>query len=139
MSFISLLSGAAAAWPLAARAQQQGVPLFGLLSGTQLDDRRLDAVRHGLKEAGYIQGRNIAIKYRSADGRFDRLPALAAALVADPAAVILTFGPPAAVALKLQLQLFRSYSRPARILGNRRFGLGQPVEPFISLSTRSTT
>jgi ABC-type uncharacterized transport system substrate-binding protein len=97
--FITLLGGATA-WPLVARAQQQGVPLFGLLSGTQLDDRRLDAVRQGLKEAGYIEGRNIAIKYRSADGRFDRLPALAAALVADPAAVILTFGPPAAVAAK---------------------------------------
>ena len=98
--FITLLGGAAAAWPLAAGAQQPGVPLVGLLEGSQIDDRQLEAVRQGLKEAGYIEGRNIAIKYRSADGRFDRLPALAAALVADSVAVILTFGPPAAVAAK---------------------------------------
>jgi ABC-type uncharacterized transport system substrate-binding protein len=98
--FITLIGGAAAAWPLAVSAQQQGVALVGLLSGTQLDDRQLEAVRQGLKEAGYIEGRNIAIKYRSADGRFDRLPALAAALVVDVPAVILTFAPPAAVAAK---------------------------------------
>ena len=98
--FISLLGGAAAAWPLAARAQQPSMALVGLLAGQQLDDRQLDAVRQGLKEAGYIEGRNLAIKYRSADGRFDRLPALATALVADPAAVILTMNPAAAVAAK---------------------------------------
>jgi putative ABC transport system substrate-binding protein len=63
---ITLLGGAAAAWPLAARAQQQGVALVGLLEGTRLDDRLLEAVRHGLKEAGYLEGRNIAIKYRTA-------------------------------------------------------------------------
>jgi putative tryptophan/tyrosine transport system substrate-binding protein len=98
--FITLLGGAAVVWPLAARAQQQGMALVGLLSGTQLDDRQLEAIRHGLKEAGYIEGRNIAIKYRSADGRFGRLPALAAALVVDVPAVILTSAPPAAVAAK---------------------------------------
>jgi putative tryptophan/tyrosine transport system substrate-binding protein len=97
--FLATLGGAAA-WPLAARAQQQGVALVGLLSGTQLDDRQLEAVRQGLKEAGYIEARNIAIKYRSADGRFERLPALAAALVVEVPAVILTFAPPAAVAAK---------------------------------------
>jgi putative ABC transport system substrate-binding protein len=97
--FIALLGGAAAC-PLAARAQQPAMALVGLLAGSQLDDRQLDAVRQGLKEAGYIEGRNIAIKYRSADGRFDRLPGLAAALVAEPVTVILTVGPPAAVAAK---------------------------------------
>jgi putative ABC transport system substrate-binding protein len=96
---ITLLGGAAA-WPLAARAQQSGVALVGMLEGSRLDDRHLEAVRQGLKEAGYIEGRNIAIKYRSADGRFDRLPALAAALVADPVAVIITLGPSATVAAK---------------------------------------
>jgi putative tryptophan/tyrosine transport system substrate-binding protein len=98
--FLATVGGAAAAWPLAARAQQPGVALIGLLEGSRLDDRLLEAVRQGLKEAGYIEGRNIAIKYRTADGRFDRLPALAAALVADSVTVILAFGPGAAVAAK---------------------------------------
>src|SRR5262245_6788048 len=94
-AFITLLGGAAA-WPLAARAQPQPMALVGVLSGSQIDDRLLGGIRQGLKEAGYIEGRNIAIKYRSADGRFDRLPALAAELVADPAAVIVAAAPPAA-------------------------------------------
>jgi ABC-type uncharacterized transport system substrate-binding protein len=92
--------GGAAVWPLAARAQQPGVALIGLLAGAQLDDRMLSAVRQGLKEAGYVEGRNVAIKYRTADGRFSRLPGLAAELVADPVAVIVAFAPPAAVAAK---------------------------------------
>ena len=99
--FITLVGGTTAAWPLAARAQQATVALVGLLSGGQLDDRLINAVRQGLKEGGYIEGRNIAIKYRSADGRFDRLPALAADLVADPVAVIIAlFSPTAAMAAK---------------------------------------
>jgi putative tryptophan/tyrosine transport system substrate-binding protein len=98
--FITLVGGAAAAWPLAARAQQATMALVGLLSGAQRDDREISAVRQGLKDAGYIEGRNLAIKYRSADGRFDRLPALAADLVADPVAAIIALAPPAAVAAK---------------------------------------
>src|SRR5262245_9868776 len=97
-AFITLLGGTTIAWPLAARAQQAGVALIGLLAGTQLDDRMLSAVRQGLKEAGYVEGRNVAIKYRTADGRFNRLPGLAAELVADPVAVILALGPQAVVA-----------------------------------------
>jgi putative ABC transport system substrate-binding protein len=97
--FITLLSGAAAAWPVAARAQQGGVAFVGLLSGAQLDDRLIDAIRQGLKQASYIEGRNIAIKYRSADGRFDRLPALAAELAADRVALLVAlFSPTAASA-----------------------------------------
>jgi putative ABC transport system substrate-binding protein len=93
--------GGAVAWPFTARAQQATVALVGLLSGGQLDDRLINAVRQGLKEGGYIEGHNIAIKYRSADGRFDRLPALAAELVADPVAVIIAlFSPTAAMAAK---------------------------------------
>jgi len=97
--FITLLGGAAA-WPITARAQQAGVALIGLLAGTQLDDRMLSAIRQGLKEAGYVEGRNVAIKYRTADGRFNRLPGLAAELVADPVAVIFALGPQAVVATK---------------------------------------
>ena len=92
--------GGAAAWPLAARAQQAGVALVGLLSSIHQDDREIGAVRQGLKEAGYIEGRNVAIKYRSAGGRFDRLPGLAAELVADQVAVIIALSPSAALAAK---------------------------------------
>jgi putative tryptophan/tyrosine transport system substrate-binding protein len=98
--FITLFGGAAAAWPLAARAQQPGVALVGLLSSIHYDDREISAVRQGLKEAGYVEGRNVAIKDRSAGGRFDRLPGLAAELVADPVAVIVALSPPAARAAK---------------------------------------
>jgi putative ABC transport system substrate-binding protein len=98
--FITLLGGTAAVWPLAARAQQPVIALVGLLSSAQLDDRQIAAIRQGLKDAGYIEGRNVAIKYRSADARFDRLPALAADLVADPVAAIVALAPSAAVAAK---------------------------------------
>src|SRR5215467_2346526 len=115
--FITLLGGAAA-WPLAARAQQPGVPLVGLLLGSQLDDRQVGAIRQGLGDAGYIEGRNVAIKYRSGDGRFDRLPALAAELVADAPAAIVALAPAASLAAKVQLQPFRSYLRsvPIRLI-----------------------
>ena len=92
--------GGAAAWPLVARAQQPVMALVGLLSSVQLDDRQVSAIRQGLKDGGYIEGRNVAIKYRSADARFDRLPALAADLVADPVAAIVALAPPAAVAAR---------------------------------------
>jgi putative ABC transport system substrate-binding protein len=98
--FITLLGGAAAAWPLAVPAQQAAMALVGLLSGTQIDNRLVGAIRQGLKDAGYTEGRNLAIKHLSADARFDRLRALAAELVADPVAVILALAPPAAVAAK---------------------------------------
>jgi ABC-type uncharacterized transport system substrate-binding protein len=97
--FITLV-GSAAAWPLAARAQQPTMALVGLLSGALVHDYQLRALRQGLKEAGYIEGRNIAIKYVSADGRFERLPELAAELVADSSAVIVAIAPPAALAAK---------------------------------------
>jgi len=97
--FIALVGGVAA-WPLAVRAQQPAMALVGLLSSAQLDDRQIDAIRQGLKHAGYIEGRNVAIKYRSADSRFDRLPALAADLIADPVTAIIALAPPAALAAK---------------------------------------
>jgi ABC-type uncharacterized transport system substrate-binding protein len=98
--FITFVGGTAVVWPLAAGAQQPAMALVGLLSGSQLDNRQIGAVGQGLKETGYIEGRNVAIKYRSADGRFNHLPALAAELVADPAAVIVAAAPSAALAAK---------------------------------------
>src|SRR3984893_516834 len=74
--------------------------LVCLLRLAQLDDRQVRAIRQGLKDAGYIEGRNLAIKYRSADARFDRLPALAADLVSDRVDAIVALSPPAAVAAK---------------------------------------
>jgi putative tryptophan/tyrosine transport system substrate-binding protein len=85
--FITLLGGAAATWPLGVQAQTP-LPVVGLLSGVQLEDRDFAAVRKGLEEAGYIEGRNVAITYRSADGHYDRLPALAGDLVSRQVAVI---------------------------------------------------
>src|SRR6516164_7434323 len=97
--FITLLGGALL-WPSAARAKQSVMALVGLLSSAQLDDRQVRAIRQGLKDAGYIEGRNLAIKYLSADSRFDRLPALAADLVSDRVDAIVALSPPAAVAAK---------------------------------------
>src|SRR5262245_45068360 len=90
--FITLLGGAAA-WPLAARGQQPAMPMIGFLSPVPLDtiDDQLDGFRRGLKDAGYVQGENVAIEYRSAENQIDRLPALAAELIRRRPALIATF------------------------------------------------
>jgi ABC-type uncharacterized transport system substrate-binding protein len=127
--FITLLGGAAAAWPLTARAQQ-AVPVVGVLSAEwpNLFSDRLRAFHDGLRETGYVEGRNLAIEYRWAEGRNDRLPALATELVRRQVTVLVATSTPAVLAARIatttipivffvaadpvQLGLVTSLSRP---------------------------
>jgi putative ABC transport system substrate-binding protein len=112
--FITLLGGAAAAWPLAAHAQQPAMPVIGVLSGAGLPFINPDVFRQGLSEHGFAEGRNVTFEFRSAMGQLARLPDMAADLVRRRVSVIVSGGPSATQAAKTATIVFGMGEDPVR-------------------------
>jgi putative ABC transport system substrate-binding protein len=100
--FVALLGGGVATWPLATRGQQAAVPVIGFLHGASFEGYKpmVTSFRQGLKEAGYVDGQNVAIEFSWAEGQYDRMPAMAADLARRQVAVVVAGGTPAAFAAK---------------------------------------